>query len=125
MLEILQSPEFGQFVVNMLITLVTIVVPLIGAAVRGFVKSRENDTQFQMVMGIARMAVLAAEQAGLAGLVTDKKAAAINAAQAMLADRGLTIDLMALDAAIEAAVAAELNRPAINDAAYQKTVGAA
>ena len=33
-------------------------------------------------------------------------------------------DVSALDAAIEAAVAAELNRPVINDAAYQKSLGA-
>lgn len=124
MLQILQSPEFGQFVANVLITLVAIVVPLIGSAVRGFVKSRENDTKFQMVMDIARMAVMAAEQAGLTGAVTNKKAAAINAAQAMLADRGISIDLQALDAAIEAAVASELNRYVINDANYTKVNGA-
>ena len=125
MLDILKSPEFGQFVVNVLITLVAFVVPLIAASVRGFIKSKANDTQFQMLMSIAKTAVLAAEQAGLAGIVTDKKASALQAAQAMLADRGLQVDIVALDAAIEAAVATELNSYAINEAAYAKTGGAA
>jgi len=125
MLDIISTPEFGQFVVNLLISFVAILVPLIGTAVRGFVKSNQSNAQFLLVMEVARMAVLAAEQAGLAGVISDKKASAMAAAQTMLADRGLNVDLSALDAAIEAAVAAELKRPAINDAAYRKTLGAA
>lgn len=121
---ILASPEFGQFVVNILITLVTIFVPLIGAAVRNLVTANKDDKRFQTLMAVASMAVMAAEQAGLAGLVSDKKAAAIDFAEALLADRGMTVDLNALDAAIEAAVADELNRPAINESSYQKSLGA-
>ena len=125
MLDIIKSPEFGAFVSNMLITLVAFLVPLIGGAVRGFIKSKASDTQFQTLMAIAKTAVLAAEQAGLAGVVGDKKASALKAAQAMLKDRGLSVDIVALDAAIEAAVATELNSYAINEAAYAKTGGAA
>lgn len=120
MTDILASPEFGQFIVNMLVALVTILVPLIGSAARSLVKSNANNTQFQTLMSIARTAVLAAEQAGLAGLIVDKKEAAVSYAQAMLTDRGMSIDISALDAAIEAAVAQELNRPVINEASYQK-----
>lgn len=120
MTDIIASPEFGQFVVNMLVALVTILVPLIGTAVRSLVKNNANNTQFLTLIEIARTAVLAAEQAGLAGLIVDKKEAAVSYAQAMLADRGMSIDVSALDAAIEAAVANELNRYAINEANYQK-----
>lgn len=114
MLDIIRTPEFGQFVVNVLLALVAVLVPLIGTAVRGFVNSQKANTNFQTLANIARMAVLAAEQAGLAGVVTDKKASAIAAAQAMLADRGLKVDLTALDAAIEAAVASEFNYSSIS-----------
>ena len=120
MLEILKSPEFGQFVVNMLIALVTVLVPLIGTAVRTFLASKSNDQNFQTILSVVRTAVLAAEQAGLVDKAIDKKGVAISFAQQMLADRGLTVDLAALSAAIEAAVAEELNRPAINEASWQK-----
>ena len=46
----------------------------------------------------------------LAGLITDKKLYALSFAQKWLASRGVTIDLTALDAAIEAAVWAEFNK---------------
>lgn len=121
MLDIIQSPEFGQFVANMLIALVAIVVPLIGTAVRGLVQNMARNSQFEILQSIAKTAVLAAEQAGLSGVIGDKKAAAMAAAQAMLADRGLQIDLESIDAAIEAAVATELNSMAINEASYQKS----
>lgn len=123
MLDILKSPEFGQFIANMLLALLAVLVPLIGNAVRNLISANKDDTRFQTITAIVRTAVLAAEQAGLSGVVDDKKAAAIAAAQAMLADRGIQMDLNALDAAIEGMVANELNRPLINDANYQKTVG--
>ena len=123
MLDIIQSPEFGQFIANVLLALVALVVPLVGNAVRGFINSKKDDTRFKTIVSIAKTAVLAAEQMGLGGLIEDKKAAAIQMAQTMLNDRGIQVDVSALDAAIEAAVAAELNRPVINDAAYQKSLG--
>lgn len=119
-LDILQSPEFGALVVNLVIALIGIVIPVIGAAVRGFINSKANDARFSLLMDIARTAVMAAEQAGLNGMVADKKEAAVEMAQAMLKDRGLSIDLQAIDAAIEAAVADELNRPLIQAAQYTK-----
>ena len=120
MLEILKSPEFGQFVVNILLALVTVLVPLIGAAVRNLVAANKDDARFQTLMSVARVAVLAAEQAGLAGRVSDKKDAAIEYAEAMLADRGMKVDLDALSAAIESAVADELNRPVIGEMSYRR-----
>jgi hypothetical protein len=58
----------------------------------------------------ARMAVLAAEQAGAKELIEDKKAYAMNVAEKWLATKGITLDLDLIDAAIEAAVYDELNR---------------
>ena len=58
----------------------------------------------------ARTAVSAAEQAGAAGIIKDKKAYALQVAQQWLDMKGLTVDLTAIDAAIEAAVYQEINK---------------
>lgn len=120
LVEILKSEAFGTLVTNLVIMLAVAVIPVIGAAIRGFINSKANDTRFSLLMDIARTAVLAAEQAGLNGVIEDKKEAAIQMAQAMLSDRGLKVDLTALDAAIEAAVADELNRPEIEAASITR-----
>lgn len=57
----------------------------------------------------ASMAVAAAEQAGAAGYITDKKNYALDMAQAYLDAQGIKINLDLLDAAIEAAVFNEIN----------------
>jgi hypothetical protein len=49
----------------------------------------------------------AAEQAGLANIITDKKNYAINAAEKMLEEKGLYVDLDVIDAQIEAALFAK------------------
>jgi len=59
---------------------------------------------------IASIAVRAAEQAGMAGYVEDKKAYALHVAERWLAAKGVHIDLELIDAAIEAAVWEELNK---------------
>lgn len=59
---------------------------------------------------IASIAVRAAEQAGMAGYVEDKKTYALHIAERWLAAKGLRIDLELIDAAIEAAVWEELNK---------------
>ena len=120
MLEILATPEFGQFIANVLLALVAVLVPLIGNAVRNFINANKGSKEFELLSDVARMAVLAAEQAGLSGVIEDKKEAALSYASEILRQKGLNIDIVALDAAIEAAVADELNRPALNEAAYQK-----
>ena len=58
----------------------------------------------------ASMAVAAAEQAGAAGYITDKKNYALDMAQAYLDAQGIKINLDLLDAAIEAAVFNEINK---------------
>lgn len=58
----------------------------------------------------ARTAVFAAEQAGAAALIEDKKNYALDVAQMWLKSKGLPIDLDMIDAAIEAAVYSEINK---------------
>jgi hypothetical protein len=58
----------------------------------------------------AQLAVTAAEQSGLSGFITDKKAYAIGIAQAYLDAKGFKVDLTVIDAAIEAAVWEYLNK---------------
>ena len=57
----------------------------------------------------AKFAVRAAEQAGAADLIKDKKQYAIEIAEAWLKARKITVDINLLDAAIEAAVQEMLN----------------
>lgn len=66
----------------------------------------------------ASMAVMAAEQAGAAGYITEKKEYALGIAQAFLNAKGIKIDLALLDAAIEAAVYKELNSNKIQAASF-------
>jgi len=61
---------------------------------------------------IALVAVKAAEQANLSGQIEDKKDYAVAVAMEWLKARGLKIDLSVIDAAIEAAVFDEFNKPA-------------
>jgi hypothetical protein len=71
----------------------------------------ENQVPAFYVEEIARIAVLAAEQAGAAGLIQDRKEYAMTVAQTWLAQRGIKLDLAIISAAIEAAVYDELKRP--------------
>lgn len=59
---------------------------------------------------IAQTAVQAAEQAGAAQYISDKKAYAMSVVQDYLALKGLPIDVALISAAIEAAVLTEFNR---------------
>jgi len=58
----------------------------------------------------ARIAVRAAEQLGLAGLIRDKKEYAMNFVRNFLASHGIDVDLDIISAAIEAAVLEEFNK---------------
>ena len=61
---------------------------------------------------IARIVVLAAEQMKLAELIENKKDYAIQTAAEWLEAQGYKINLSAIEAAIEAAVMTEFNKPA-------------
>ena len=69
------------------------------------------DTGFIWMLDEAvRVAVLAAEQANLAGFIEDKKVYAMDVAEKWLAERGFKIDLGVLADRIEAAVMEEFNK---------------
>ena len=67
---------------------------------------------FDQVTYIAEQAVHAAEQAGAAKIVTNKKNYALNLAEKWLETKNIKVDLHLIDAAIEAAVWREINRDA-------------
>lgn len=121
-MEILTTPEFGQFMANLIMALIAVAIPVIGAAVRNLLARMKGSKEFETAYQLINMAVLAAEQAGMSGAIENKKDYALAVAQDLLNDRGIKMDLSAIDAAVEAAVANELNRGLINDINYQKSV---
>ena len=64
-----------------------------------------------MLEEIARIVVLAAEQMKLAELIENKKDYAVQTAAEWLEAQGYKINLAAIEAAIEAAVMTEFNKP--------------
>ncbi len=73
------------------------------------IKAASPDT-FDLLQKFAVAAVQAAEQSGLAKTGEEKKAFALAQVEAWLSQYGIDIDLAQVDAAIEAAVYAELNQ---------------
>lgn len=71
-------------------------------------KSYNPDVMYQ-VEWVTGLVVKAAEQAGIAGLISDKKAWALEQAEKMLLAQGLTVDLEIIATAIESAVWTEIN----------------
>ncbi len=63
----------------------------------------------------AKMAVRAAEQAGIAELIDDKKQYAIQIVELWLEARHVSVDIDLIDAAIEAAVLKEFTKPELKD----------
>ena len=90
------------------------VLPVLFASLAGFLVAKAklfwaqakewNPTVTDLAERAAHFAVVAAEQAGAAKLIEDKKAYALNIAELWLKERNITIDLYLLDAAIEKAV---------------------
>ncbi len=69
----------------------------------------ENPSATRLLSESVRVAVMAAEQAGASGLITDKRAYAFDVAEKWLKARGVTLDIDLIYAAIEAAVYKEFN----------------
>jgi Bacteriophage holin of superfamily 6 (Holin_LLH) len=63
-----------------------------------------NPDLFEQMQWVARTAVKAAEQSGAVTLGQEKKAYAINIIEKWLESKGVTIDVDAIDAVVEAAV---------------------
>jgi hypothetical protein len=88
---------------------------LAGLAVQGLrllgAKIKEAQPElFEQMQWIAQTAVLAAEQAGAAGLIADKKEYAIEVVEAWLTQYGYgDVDVVMIEAAVEKAVLEEFN----------------
>lgn len=89
------APVLGVFVVKAVIAW--------GAKLAAEAKAKQPDL-FEQLTWIATTAVKAAEQSGAVQLAEEKKAYAINYVEKWLESKGVTLDIDAIDAAIEAAV---------------------
>lgn len=101
--------EFLKIVLPVLATL------LAGLAIQGLrwleakIKAERPDA-YETLAFLASAAVKAAEQANVAGLITDKKAYAIDFITKRLATYGLNLDVADIEAEIEKAVFEEINQ---------------
>jgi len=68
-----------------------------------------NGDATDLLEEAARVAVTAAEQAGAAKLISDKKAYAMDIAERWLEQHGIRLDIELIDAAVEAAVYRQFN----------------
>ena len=103
--------EFYAFLWKLLEGVLIAVLPVLATTLTVWLvqKIREigKDMSAEVVYSIeaaARIAVDAAEQAGLAGLIENKKEYALGFAQEYLDRRGVKVNLSLLDGLIEAAV---------------------
>lgn len=105
------------FLQNVLLAFASLAASFVAAWLLAKVKSVWADLreklsvqQADFLKQAALFAVQAAEQAGMGGLIKDKKTYAVEVAQIWLANKGLTIDLELIAAAIEAAVLEQFNK---------------
>ena len=68
-----------------------------------------NPDATDLLEEAAKVAVTAAEQAGAAKLISDKKVYAMDIAERWLAEHGIHLDIELIDAAVEAAVYRQFN----------------
>jgi hypothetical protein len=111
--------EWNDFFSLFVQGLLTLIVPTIAAAGLRWLwlqgsKAWEQFRQSQpdvclQIEWAANMAIKAAEQAGAANLIDDKKAYALDIAERWLAAKGLKVDLDLVAGAIEAEVYKEFN----------------
>ena len=105
-----------KFIESLLLAFAPVLASLAAAALVALVrkwwaefKQAQPDAAFWLEQA-ASMAVQAAEQAGMAGYIQDKKQYALEVAQRYLDAKGIKIDVELISDAIEAAVFAELNK---------------
>lgn len=90
---------------------VSLVSFLIAKAKEAWEKAKDwNPSVTGLLEQSVKVAVQAAEQAGAAGLIHDKRAYAFDVAEKWLKARGVTVDIDLIYAAIEAAVWTEFNK---------------
>jgi hypothetical protein len=112
--------DWNLIISNVLQAVLVVAIPPIVVAVYKYIRAvaekllaeaREwSPSTMDIVERVAKFAVDAAEQAGVAELIDDKKKYAMSVAEKWLAENGLVVDLDLVDAAIEKAVG-ELNNP--------------
>ncbi len=117
------SSFLSSFVQELLLAFAPVVAGLIAAFLVAQIKialaklkTFRPDVYEQMIW-VVGTAVKAAEQAGAAGLIKEKKSYALDYVQKWLAEKGWKIDVALIDSAIEAAVYEQINGPAANPAA--------
>lgn len=106
---------------SMLQSVLAYVLPILAVSLAGFLVAKAkqawnlakewNPSVTDLLGQSVRVAVRAAEQAGAAGLIMDKRAYAFDVAEKWLKARGVSIDIDLIYAAIEAAVYQEFNKP--------------
>jgi len=108
-----------DFVSKLLQALLLAIFPVLaGALVRWVLVAVKRESQrfdqqtLHTLTMLAELAVRAAEQAKLAGLIDDKKKYALEMMEQWFARRGVQIDLQALSAAIESEVLTQFPKTA-------------
>lgn len=110
------SDVIWKFIESFLVAIIPVFIPLLAAwllpkAIGAWAKLKEESKIDPWILEqIVSLAVKAAEQSQLGGLITDKKAYALDFATLWLKERGIKLDLALLDGAIEAAVLDEFNK---------------
>jgi hypothetical protein len=104
------AQEFLSIVLPVLASLLAGLVIAWISKVVNEIKGKMDDRFIWVFDEAVRVAVLAAEQAELAGYIANKKAYAIDIAQRYLESRGFKIDLALLSDRIEAAVMEQFNK---------------
>lgn len=115
-MELEFSQVLSSFLEAFLIACATAFAPLAVAWIIGRVRltwasiRSEHVAEAYVLEELAAMAVKAAEQAKIANLIKDKKSYALSVMESWLEQRGYSINLHAISAAIEAAVYEEFNK---------------
>lgn len=116
-MELEFSQVLSSFIETFLIACATAFAPLAVAWIIGRVRlvwgqlKAERTAEAYVLEELAGMAVKAAEQAKVAELIDDKKTYALSVMESWLEQRGYSINLHAISAAIEAAVYEEFTKP--------------
>jgi hypothetical protein len=104
---------------DVLVLAVTAIAPALFALIVVIIRNKLADLKVKypdysyILEQAAKFAIQAAEQADFAGLIKDKKEYALSIAQKYLDDHKVKIQLDVIDAAIESAIYAEMNKDRI------------
>lgn len=119
-MEILSSPETSALIANIVVSVIGLLTTVIVGAGLRFLRSKLTAQQFELLQEIATTVVQAVEQTSLNQPIMDKKAEALRVISEILASKGVNVSPEAIEAAIEAAVLNEFNRPAAMELSYAK-----